>query len=236
MCAKLRRKTIFQQKIVSLLNKSSVIETDSLREYFSGRSRRSVFRDLAGIEHLSSMTHAGRYITLPHVPQFDANGLWFFRDIGFSINGSIKKAIQRVVSESDAGFTHKELKRVFHVRLHNSLVELVRTKKLTRQLISDNGLNLYLSGDPLSSRKQLENRNAFANDTAVQQNLPPLVVIQVLVEIIRGGEVHINDSDVFSRLCRAGAELTSEQVHAVFVRYGIGVKKLRVLDSGTVMP
>lgn len=225
MCAKSIPKTSFQQKIISLLNKNSVLETDSLREHFSGRSRRSVFRDLAGIEHLSSMTHAGRFITLPHIPQFDAKGLWFFRDIGFSVDGSIKGAIHKVVSESDAGFTHKELKKIFHARIHNALIELIRMKKLSRVLIDDTGLNLYLSANQLNARKQLEKRETFSRDLASEKELPPWVVIQVLVEVIRCGEIHVEGVVVFNRLHKAGGELTLEQVNDVFIRYGIGVKK-----------
>lgn len=225
MCAKRDGKTGFSKEIVSLLNKNHVIETDSLREYFSGRSRRSVFRDLSSIEHLSSMTHAGRSITLPHIPQFDANGLWFFREIGFSVDGAIKGTIQRIVSESDAGKTPKELKKIFRVRIHNVLIGLIRKKKLTRVPIGDAERNLYLSADTLSARKQLEKRQTFLQNMTIEQTLSPLVVIQVLAEIIRSGEIHVGAPGILERLHQAGVEITIEQVNYVFSRYGIGVKK-----------
>ena len=229
MCAKRDSETTFSRKIVSLLNKKRIIETNSLQEFLDGRSRRSVFRDLSGIQYLSSMTHAGKYITLPHIPQFDANGLWFFRDIGFSVNGTIQGAIHRVVIESDAGRTHEELKEIFRVRIHNALIALIKGGRLTRELFGEAERFLYLSGDTLRSRKQLEKRKLISQSMAtlaIEQTLSSLVVIQILVEIIRSGENHVSTSDVYRRLKNMnGGEITPQQVEFVFTRYEIGIKK-----------
>ena len=57
----------------------------------------SVFRRLRELGYLSSYTHNGRYYTLAGVPDFDENGLWFHRGIGFSQVGTLKEtAAQRL--------------------------------------------------------------------------------------------------------------------------------------------
>lgn len=228
MCANTNSETEFSRKIVSLLNKKRVVETESLQKFFDGRSRRSVFRDLSGLKYLTSMTHAGRYITLPHIPQFDDNGLWFFQDIGFSVNGPVKGiqgAIHRVVSESDAGQTHEELKKIFRVRIHNALIELINTKRLARVSFGVAERYLYLSAKTVCARKQLERRKRLRHSMTIEKNLSPLVVIQVLVEIVRSGDLHVKASDLCDRMRRAGVEITVEQVDSVLARYDLGLKK-----------
>jgi hypothetical protein len=51
----------------------------SFKKATHGRSRRSLFRDLASLGYLTSFTHAGRYYTLADIPQFDERGLWFYK-------------------------------------------------------------------------------------------------------------------------------------------------------------
>ena len=74
-------------------------------------SRMSVLRRLCALGYLSSYTHTGRYYTLASIPQFDADGLWRWEQVGFSRHGTLKATVQRLVETSDAGCTQRELGR-----------------------------------------------------------------------------------------------------------------------------
>jgi hypothetical protein len=225
MCAITNKDLNFPRKIIALLNEKRVIETDSLREMFHDRSRRSIFRDLSCIDYISSITHAGRYITLPHIPKFDEHGLWFFNNIGFSKDQSVKDAICRVVNGSDAGKTHEELKNLFHVRIHNALVELMRRKKLSRVPFGSTEWYLYLSADEPNARLQLEKRNKISQAFPIDQTISPLVAIKLLVEVIKWGGVLVDASAIHSRMRSSDVNVTIEQVNYLIAHYGIGVKK-----------
>ena len=95
----------------------------------------SIFRRLKEIGYLSSYTHAGRYYTLPHIPHFDKFGLWFHQGVGFSQAGSLKATIAILVDASPAGLTHVELTDILRVRVHNTLLALVRETRIGRQKI-----------------------------------------------------------------------------------------------------
>ena len=70
------------KKIKKLIDKKIIVTMPLLRAELEGRSRCSVFRDLLGLGHISSFTHAGEYFILPNIPKFNADGIWFFGDFG----------------------------------------------------------------------------------------------------------------------------------------------------------
>ena len=69
-------------RLIQLFRRNQIMDFDSIAKEAKERSRRSIYRDLASIGYRTSFTHAGGYYTLTDIPQFDANGLWFFKDIG----------------------------------------------------------------------------------------------------------------------------------------------------------
>jgi len=57
-----------------------------------------------------SYNHNGRYYTLPHVPEFDVNGLWRWRGAFFSQSGNLKQSVIELVHRSPAGLDASELR------------------------------------------------------------------------------------------------------------------------------
>ena len=88
------------EQIKSRLKRKKVLDMKELQEVLRGRSRRSVFRDLSKAGYLTSYTHVGRYYTLADIPAFDEQGLWFYRDIGFSRAGTLKQTTAEQVEQT----------------------------------------------------------------------------------------------------------------------------------------
>ena len=80
-------------RLITLLRRCKALDMHRLQGASGGRSRRSLFRDLARVGYLSSYTHAGRYYTLKEIPVFDEHGLWFYQGIGFSHAGTLKATV-----------------------------------------------------------------------------------------------------------------------------------------------
>ncbi|MGK5083800.1 hypothetical protein WDW37_10900 [Bdellovibrionota bacterium FG-1] len=216
----------YTKTIIKIINKQRVVNIQTLRASLNGRSRCSVFRDLSAIMHLSSFTHAGRYFTLPNIPSFDAEGLWFSGEIGFSSCGTLKDAVHRIVSESNSGYTHEELKSLFRVRVHNVLLDLVHLKRIGREPLSEGKSYLYIHADEQLGRKQRERRrSADQQVSAIENSIMPLLVIYVLAEVIRDRALQVSAKEIQDRLAQQGVISTIEQVNYVFGRYGISVKK-----------
>ena len=204
-----------------LFQRTPAVMLDALCRTLETRSRTSVFRRLKALGYLTSFTHTGRYYTLPDVPQFDALGLWHYRDVGFSRAGSLKATVLELVDTSPAGRTHRELQELLRVRAHNELLDLVRAEKVQREAIAARGA-LYVSVDRARACEQLERRLK----SAAEPTMPVSgIVIEVLLELVHAAAVEATPGEVAQRLNARGVRVTVGQVREVFDRYKLGEKK-----------
>ena len=65
----------------------------------------SVRRFLKQVGYFRSYTHNGKWYTLHDSPDFDRDGLWHYRGIGFSRHGSLTATIDHLVGHSPAGLS-----------------------------------------------------------------------------------------------------------------------------------
>jgi len=212
-----------QKKVEKLFRKHRVITMSDLCEVIGSSSRMTIFRRLREIEYISSYTHAGRYYTLYDIARFDSDGIWFYDDIGFSKNGSLKNAVTYLVHNGDAGKFHSDLERQLRVRVHNVLLDLVRTKQIGRTKFE--GQYLYLSTDRARSIEQIEQRGKLsmqARRTPVFISEP--MVIEILAEVIRQSKRHPRADQVASALAMRGLPIAENDVMTVFDHYDIEKK------------
>lgn len=193
-------------KALSAFFKKAVIaQLPELYKLLDTTSRMSVFRRLRDLDYLSSYSHLGCYYTLSYVAHFDSQGLWFYGGVGFSRFGSLKKTVIQLIEQSTAGRTHEELEKQLHLRVHNTLLELVRCDKITREKFK--GVFLYLSIHSDTAQKQRVERLEGS-----QKRLPDGIVVEVLAEIIRGNQSYIDQKALLSRLAAKDIVLTSSQL------------------------
>ena len=181
-------------------------------------SRMSAFRRLRELDYLSSFSHVGRYYTLPTVANFDPQGLWFYEEVGFSHFGNLKETVIHLVDQSAAGKTHEELEKQLRLRVHNTLLDLVRSGKIAREAFE--GVFVYLSMHTDRAQQQVVCRREGVGDS-VQDVLPDGIVIEVLAEIIRGNRVQIDQSAILSRLAERGIRITALQLNQLCTRLGL---------------
>lgn len=153
-------------KLEKLFQRRLVMDIHTLQKLCKGRSRRSLFRDMAFLGYISSYSHAGKFYTLRTIPDFDQYGLWHYDEVSFSKYGTLKSTIRVIVSESSEGFTHKELKKLLRIRVQNTLNDLLKKNAITREPVEN--LYLYLCHDRkiasiqiAQRRKQLEETRKF---------------------------------------------------------------------------
>ena len=66
-------------------------------------SRSTVLRRLDEHGYHSSYNHAGKFLTIDEVAQFDARELWFWKAARFSKHGSLKETVWHLVEDSQQG-------------------------------------------------------------------------------------------------------------------------------------
>jgi hypothetical protein len=217
-------------RLAQLFQRNQTMDFASIAKAARGRSRRSLFRDLASLEYLTSYTHAGRYYTLSDLPQFDEHGLWFYKGTGFSRAGTLKTTLIELISTGEAGYTHHELKALLRVRVHNTLLALVHDKRVSREHLEK--LYLYVNAKPERAAEQVTRRREWLEaDTKVDTvtEAPVITVIEVLIEVIRAGKVLITPAEAAQRLSGRGIPVSVSDAEQVFARYGLStLKKTRL--------
>jgi hypothetical protein len=207
-----------RQQLIDLFRRYGIMDLATLFTVLKTQSRMTVFRRLSALGYFSSYSHAGRYYTLRDVPQFDADGLWQYQGVGFSRFGSLKSTVEHMVVESDAGRTHSELHVRLQLRVHNTLLDLVRNQRISREPYA--GQYLYVNPDSRIAALQVARRGRQEAVVAAAP-LPPSIVIEVLANLIQGAAVHADPNLIAARLTTRGISVSLEQVDAVFSKYGV---------------
>ena len=211
------------KKVENLLRKCRVVTMSDLCEAIGSSSRMTVFRRLRQMQYVTSYTHAGRYYTLHDIAHFDSDGIWFYDDIGFSQNRSLKNTVTYLVDESDGGKFHFDLERQLRVRVHNVLLDLIKAKQIKRRKFE--GQYLYLSSDKARSTKQLEQRDQLSMQARrIPVFISESIVIEILAEVIRQSKRHPRADQVASALAMRGLPIAEKDVMTVFDQYDIEKK------------
>jgi hypothetical protein len=203
-----------------LVRRSVVFDLETLFGLLDTRSRMTVFRRLRQLGYHSSYTHAGRYYTLRDIPRFDERGLWFHRDIGFSQAGTLKQTVAQQVEQAPDGRTHEELTQLLRVRVHNTLLDLLRQGRIGRERLQS--VFLYVSADPAQAAAQVAARKELA--AALVEMLRVATdeeVVEVLVEALRAAPEVPAPVLVAQRLVARGVLLESHHVEQVYEEHGL---------------
>lgn len=225
----MRDDTTTTNRVRQVIERKRVVDLKTLKRATAGRSQSSLFRDLAKLGYLSSYTHAGCFYSLPGIPKFDEHGLWFHQGIGFSEMGTLKRTVVALVNQSSTGYLHRELESLVRVRVHNTLLSLVRAGRMERESL---GLRkfLYVSIDPTRAAAQTQRRRrdqispqpAPAHPVAI---VPTETLIAILVETVHSAKQLASPFELAQRLVARGVAVVPEQVEQVFIHYGIDAQK-----------
>jgi hypothetical protein len=183
-------------------------------------SRSTVLRRLAEHGYHSSYNHAGRFLTLEEVADFDARGLWIWRTARFSKHGSLKKTVNYFVENSPRGMTHEEVATLLGVRAHNTLWSLVQEERIRRERLGPTFV--YLSRRASIRRAQVGRRKSILAESR-KPRPTGRQVIATLLELIKDPQAQRQQLVV--RCQRSGVTISRELLDAIFERYDLDKKR-----------
>jgi len=214
------------QVLVRLFRKRKIVELNELLAVLKVGSARTVFRRLSAVGYLVSCSHAGRFYTLKTIPEYDQSGLWRHAEVLFSRDGTLKKTVRRLVEESDAGRFNRELEGSLQLRVQNTLADLIDCRLLGRELLA--GDYLYVSADQRRAKRQIEERARLAHEVARTSKVyAPMLVIEVLLEVIHSAKGHAGVDTVAERLKNRGVTVTAADVGEILRQHGVVKKTAR---------
>ena len=208
--------------LMELLRSKPVVDLGAIRTALGNVSHMTAFRYLRRVPYRRSYNHNGRYYSHHDPARYDRFGLWSWQDIHFSIDGSLKSTVQRMVCEAEAGATQRELQERLRVRAYNTLLDLMRKGEIARDRLAR--VYIYLHTDGSVRASQLERRQEILTSIAESREAEASdeVVIQVLLTLIRFPG--LGPGDVVRRLRGHSPPVTRQQAEAVFARYELGEK------------
>jgi hypothetical protein len=207
------------EMLLRLFKDKEVLTLDDIKEALDNASRPTTFRYLRQVSYLRSYNHNGRYYTRKDCALFDRFGLYSRGDIHFSCDGTLGDTVKRLVRESQAGWTQRELQELLRVRVQVLLLEAVRQKEIAREAVG--GFYLYVHIDPDIGKRQLHRRRErIAEQPSGKTEIVRLddsAIIQVLLTLIR--HPGSRPGDVVRALRGHSPPIGMAQVVEIFTRY-----------------
>jgi hypothetical protein len=207
------------EMLLQLFQTKEVVTFEELQDTLGQASRATTFRYLRQVPYLRSYNHNGGYYTRRDPALFDRFGLYSRGNIHFSREGTLGDTLKRLVGESEAGWTQRELQELLRVRVQVLLLRAVRQKAIRREAVS--GLYLYASIDPAIGEIQLQRRRERigarqSGETQIVR-VDESVIIQVLLTLIR--HPGSRPGDVARILRGHSPPIGLDQVAEIFTRY-----------------
>lgn len=191
--------------------KNKVLDMQALQAAIKSSAPATVHRYLKQIDYITSYTHNGKYYTLPEIAQFDKDGFWHYKDIGFSIRGTLIDTLAYIIPISSSGQTNSELEKQFRIRVQESLRTLLESERIARKKVVNH--NLYLNPDPAIAQQQIENRQKTCN----RRKLPPFVLAEILLAVINTLS-GIPDIDTVMKYLKKETPLLQEKKSSKFLK------------------
>lgn len=117
----------------------------------------TVRRRLKKWKAYTSINKNGRYYTLPHIPVFDANGLWRYQSVLFSKHGNLKQTIIWLIRQSQTGLSAGEIARIVDLAPSSSFfAQIKNTAGISRE--KHRGRFVYFSDNVQSAHRQKHKR------------------------------------------------------------------------------
>lgn len=211
--------------LLELFEARTVISLDEIRECLGGVSSMTAFRYLRLVPYRRSYNHNGKLYARHDVSRYDRYGLWSSGDGLFSIDGSLRATVRRLVYEAKAGATNRELQDRLRVRVQHTLLDLLRKGEVERERVTEVYVYLHTEasvrkGQLQARREEVAARTAEVADGSVEVSAE--VVIQVLLKLIR--HRGSGPGAIARRLRGHAPPIRLHEVEAVFTRYELGEK------------
>ena len=98
----IRNSNVGLDHLRGLFAKQSIATMDQLKKTVGTVADLTVYRKLRELDYCASYSHRGRFYTLRELAEFDENGLWWIRSIGFSTRGTLVACVFRGIVNADS--------------------------------------------------------------------------------------------------------------------------------------
>lgn len=217
-----RRRRADKGRIVRLLRERKVATLEEIRAQLGNVSAATAFRTLRTVSYRSSYSENGRFYTLHEEGKYDQHGLWSYRGIHFSRDGTLTATVERLVRTATEGYTQRELQELLGVRVQNILAALLERDVVER--CKQGRLFVYVAPEAETQQSQLAERLRRQERLRARgEGVALEVVIEILLVLIR--HPGSDPSAVARRLRDRSPPIRIASIREVFERYELDRKR-----------
>jgi len=204
-------------KIIKMIFRKKMITIDELSSHLKS-SVKTARRRLKQWKAYTSYNQNARYYTLPNIPEFDKNGLWIYRKIGFSKHGNLKQTVINLINYSKEGLDVAEMSDLLGISVRSFLTAFQKNPDIKREKI--HGRFVYFS---VVDQDYIRQKDCRASMTRIKQLPNDTEIILILVESIKNP--HLNIEELSLKLRKKNCIVTPESISNLFTYHGLTIKK-----------
>jgi hypothetical protein len=182
-----------ESNLRKMFRKFKVLTLDQVSNTYDC-SIRTVQRQFAALEVLRSYNKNSRYYTLPDIPQFNAHGIWRYRDIFFSKYGGLRNTVKHLILSSENGLSAREIGSIVNLVPRSFMHHFREMEDIFRE--KHDGVYVYFSNDPTLYANQRLKR-ARVSDV---QEISDTIAIKILVGYIKHPDSSVGELSTILRL------------------------------------
>jgi hypothetical protein len=163
----------------------------------------------------TSYNQNGRYYTLPTVPRFDGNDLWFYENVFFCRYGNLRNTVVHLIDKSPSGLSGNEIGDLVKLSPRSFLHHFRGVEGIYREKIE--GAYVYFSDDPVRHKEQIQQRLHVLAIT--QKTIGEADAVVILGALIR--HHGISEKDIISLPEVQTRKISAFVIRAFLDRHGL---------------
>ena len=181
-------------------------------------------RDIRRINGITSYTHQGRFITLKDIPEFDNNGIWFYRKVGFTKYKNSLELIVHLINNSREGLSREQIQEILKIQIYQQIQTLLKRNELFRIKIGNK--YIYLPEELAKNQKkrlQLLNANNVEEYYDAMVSFSDLVALLKAVLVEKKIKIDIKNLKRFTQ--KYSLKIPLKKVEQLLLKYNLAEKK-----------
>ena len=181
-------------------------------------------RDIRRINGITSYTHQGRFITLKDIPEFDNNGIWFYRKVGFTKYKNSLELIVHLINNSTEGLSREQIQEILKIQIYQQIQTLLKRNELFRIKIGNK--YIYLPEELAKNQKkrlQLLNANNVEEYYDAMVGFSDLVALLKAVLVEKKIKIDIKNLKRFTQ--KYSLKIPLKKVEQLLLKYNLAEKK-----------
>ena len=184
----------------------------------------TIRRDLRDLEAITSFSHQRRFLTLPDIPTFDENGIWFYEDIEFSRYRDSLALIVEIINNSENGMSRESIEEILGIKIFQQIQTLLARSKLNRVKVGNR--YIYLPEQMIKEKKR---RVELFGTQEVEEYHVGKIKVGDLIAVLKAllAENMIDMDDLGKVIRKYSLNLTVQKIELITQKYDLDSKKNR---------